>query len=473
MSRMMPKTRLQLRFFVVLAALTVGYSAVAYLDIARVAGIGYYDLHVELPDGGGLYPGSIVTLSGVEVGQVTQMQTGPNRVRAKVRIENGTEIPTSVRAEVRSISAAGEQYLDLANEAGSGRRAAAARPGKSRYGEGDTIPVTAATVPIQTADLLHQVDGLVESIPVKDLDTTIDELGVGLSEGAEDLTRFLDAILPLQRRFTNSLNPTKRLIVNGQPVLETQAAARSQIATATRGLAEFTTRLQRHDEALRESLKTAPAMANQVTGLVRDLGPTLPAFLDSLTQVGEVTSIYDPGIRHILTMVPAVVNGFQTALNVSPVRGAVSLFARANVNHPPACTQGFIQERRSARDTTPLTPPTHVFCDVPQDSKLAVRGARNYPCPNGVGRGPSAASCGLHFQTRNEVDHLQAAALATQVAVAKGFRSGAEEGTVPYDPTSGLAMSSDGPLFVLGSARTSKGTDDSWESLLLGPLGLS
>ena len=62
--RLMPRARWQMRLFVVVTALTAAYSAVAYLDIAKLVGVGHYDVEVELADGGGLYPGSLVTLSG-------------------------------------------------------------------------------------------------------------------------------------------------------------------------------------------------------------------------------------------------------------------------------------------------------------------------------------------------------------------------------------------------------------------------
>lgn len=472
MSRLTPRTRLQVKVFAVLAAVTVGYSATAYLDVGKQLGLGYYDLSVQLPDGAGLYPGSIVTLSGVQVGQVTSMETSPERVVAKLRIENDADIPKSVHVEVRSISAAGEQYLDIADPTTTGTGTKDAKAA-GMYKAGDTIPVSAASVPIQTAELLAQVDDLVKSVPVEDLNTTLDELGAGLSDGAQDMTKFLNAILPLQEKFTSNLDPTQQLIANGEPVLQTQQETKAKVAAATKGLAEFTQKLQESDGALRNSLESAPALTEQVTGLVNDLGPTLPGLLNSLTQVGEVTSVYDPAIRHILTMVPVVVNGFQTAMNVSPVKGAVSLFARAVVNHPPPCTDGFVQERRSPRDTTPIAPPTKVYCDVKKDSGLAVRGARNYPCPNNALRGPSASSCGLQFQSKKETQQVEDAAIATQVARAKGLAADAKADTVPYDPLSGLAMSSDGPLFILGSALTNGPASDNWQSLLLGPLGLS
>lgn len=467
--RLPTRTRWKMQLFIVLTAFTVAYSAIVYLDVAKLVGVGHYDIHVELSDGGGLYPGSLVTLSGVEVGEVTSIEPSKSGVVAHLRLEDDAEIPGDVRVEVRSISAAGEQYLDIAQEPSS-QNDDASEP--ATYGAGDTIAAADSTMPITTAELLRRVDGLVSDLPVKDLNTTVDELGVGLREGEGDLRKLLDAILPLQQEFTENLGPTTNLMKDAEPVLNTQRHSDTHLQTAAKRLAEFTKQLRASDKNLRGTIDDVPALSEQLTGVTRDLAPTFPVLLKSLTKVGEVTSTYDSAIRHILTVLPGVVNGFQTALNVSPVEGAVSLFARSVVNDPPACLNGFVQERRSPRELTPLAPPTKVYCRAGADSDQAVRGARNYPCPTGNGRGPSAIACGLGFQDPKKVGAVQQEALQQQLESArKHLVPGAKQGTEPYNPLDGGEEPSDGSSAPPNSQRDTDSND--WQSLLLAPLGLS
>jgi hypothetical protein len=74
---------------------------------------------------------------------------------------------------------------------------------------------------------------------------------------------------------------------------------------------------------------------------------------------------------------------------------AVSDFA-ITVNDPPACTVGFLppSQWRSPADTTTIDTPDGLYCKLPQDSPIAVRGARNYPCMGHPGkRAPTVEIC--------------------------------------------------------------------------------
>jgi phospholipid/cholesterol/gamma-HCH transport system substrate-binding protein len=63
---------------------------------------------------------------------------------------------------------------------------------------------------------------------------------------------------------------------------------------------------------------------------------------------------------------------------------------------PPACTVGFLPPSswRSPADETEIDTPDGLYCKLPQDSPLAVRGARNYPCMGLPGkRAPTVQLC--------------------------------------------------------------------------------
>src|SRR6202008_2217611 len=66
------------------------------------------------------------------------------------------------------------------------------------------------------------------------------------------------------------------------------------------------------------------------------------------------------------------------------------------IDDPPICTVGFIPQNqwRSPSDTSDIDTPDGLYCKLPQDSPLAVRGARNYPCMGHPGkRAPTVAIC--------------------------------------------------------------------------------
>ena len=55
---------------------------------------------------------------------------------------------------------------------------------------------------------------------------------------------------------------------------------------------------------------------------------------------------------------------------------------RISIEDPPPCTVGFLppSQWRSPADITTIDTPDGLYCKLPQDSPIVVRGARNYPC---------------------------------------------------------------------------------------------
>jgi hypothetical protein len=63
---------------------------------------------------------------------------------------------------------------------------------------------------------------------------------------------------------------------------------------------------------------------------------------------------------------------------------------------PNSCTVGFLppSQWRNPADTTTIDTPDGLYCKLPQDSPIAVRGARNYPCMGHPGkRAPTVELC--------------------------------------------------------------------------------
>lgn len=112
----MIKTQLVLLTAVAVAAVVVlGWY---YLRIPSLAGIGRYTLYAELPQSGGLYRTANVTYRGITIGKVTGVEPTERGARATMSIEDGYRIPADAAAHVHSVSAVGEQYVDLVSTAG-------------------------------------------------------------------------------------------------------------------------------------------------------------------------------------------------------------------------------------------------------------------------------------------------------------------------------------------------------------------
>ena len=78
-----------------------------------MAGIGQYKLYADLPRSGGLYATANVTYRGTQIGKVTDVEPTERGARATMSIDSDYKIPADATANVHSVSAIGEQYLDL------------------------------------------------------------------------------------------------------------------------------------------------------------------------------------------------------------------------------------------------------------------------------------------------------------------------------------------------------------------------
>lgn len=106
----------QLIIFLVLTVLALLGLGLYYLRLPSVAGVGQYQLKVDLPAAGGLYRTANVTYRGATIGKVTAMEPTESGARATLSIADKFKIPVDATANVHSVTAVGEQYVDLVSE---------------------------------------------------------------------------------------------------------------------------------------------------------------------------------------------------------------------------------------------------------------------------------------------------------------------------------------------------------------------
>jgi hypothetical protein len=143
-------------------------------------------------------------------------------------------------------------------------------------------------------------------------------------------------------------------------------------------------------------LRSTPDALQQVSQLLDSVKPTLPVLLANMTSLGQVAVTYLPSLEQLLVLVPPFFADLQA---IAPDNNATGLPLgnfRIQMNDPPACTVGFLppSQWRSPADTTTVDTPDGLYCKLPQDSPILVRGARNLPCMGHPGkRAPTVEIC--------------------------------------------------------------------------------
>ncbi len=378
--------RIQLTIFTIVSIVGLLTMGLVYVQAPTLLGFGHITVRLELPSGGGLYRFSNVTYRGVQVGKVTAVDVKPDHVQATLSLDTSLRIPADLRAEVRSVSAVGEQYVDLRPRDGSG----------PYLTDGSVIPVERATIPQPVGPMLDKVSALVNSIPKEKLGALLDESFKGLNGAGYDLGSLLDS----SARVTGDIKPvadrTRTLVDDAVPLLDSQAGTADSIRTWVHSLAGVTHTAAADDRHLRTLLQTGPGAANEVSRLLNQVKPTLPVLLANLTTVGQILVTYNSSLEQLLVLLPPAIAALQSAGPKNNSTGmALGEFA-LSIGDPPPCTVGFLPPSswRSPADTTTIDTPEGLYCKLPQDSPISVRGARNYPCMGHPGkRAPTVGIC--------------------------------------------------------------------------------
>ncbi|HUH70909.1 MAG TPA: MlaD family protein [Mycobacterium sp.] len=378
--------RIQLAIFTVVGTIGVIAMVLFYIQAPTLLGIGRMTVTLELPAAGGLYRFSNVTYRGVQIGKVTSVGLTPTGAKATLSLDTSPKIPTDLTAEVRSISAVGEQYVDLRPRTDS----------PPYLHDGSVIAMRDTTIPQAVGPMLDQVSALINSIPKTKLSQLLDESFQGFNGSGYDLGSLFDSSARIAGDANGVADRTRTLTEDTGPLLDSQARTTDSIRTWARSLAGISDVLANDDSKVRTLLRNGPEAANEASRLLEQVKPTLPVLLANLTTIGQIAVTYHPSLEQLLVLLPPVTSATLQSAGVNHPDGIpVGDFA-VTVDDPPICTVGFMpaSQWRSPDDQTVIDTPDGLYCKLPQDSPLAVRGARNYPCMGHPGkRAPTVEIC--------------------------------------------------------------------------------
>jgi phospholipid/cholesterol/gamma-HCH transport system substrate-binding protein len=378
--------RIQLTVFVIAAIIGLGLNIFEYMQAPTLLGVGRLTVKLELPNAGGLYRFANVSLRGVQIGKVTAVDFTRRGAEATLSLDVSPRIPADLRAEVRSVSAVGEQYVDLIPRADS----------PPYLHDGSVIAATDAVLPQPAGPLLDQVSALVASIPKDKIGGLLDESYKGFNGSGFAFGSLVDSSSRLTGELNGVAEQSRTLVEDSRPLLDSQADTTDATRRWARSLAGITGQLTTDDPQVRSLLRTGPDFAAEVSRLLNQVKPTLPILLANLTTIGQIAVTYNPSLRQALVLQPPLTSQEQaTDVTHNPVGyplGDVSF----TLNDPPPCTVGFLplSQWRSPADTSEVDTPDGLYCKLPQDSPINVRGVRNFPCIGHPGkRAPTVEIC--------------------------------------------------------------------------------
>ncbi|MGB6208370.1 MCE family protein [Mycobacterium sp.] len=377
--------RRQLILFSILTVVALLVLGVYYLRIPTLMGIGQYHLKANLPASGGLYPTANVTYRGITIGKVTDVEPTERGAQATMSIANQYKIPLDSVANVHSVSAVGEQYLDLVSE------------GKAQgfFSPGDTI--THGTVPSEIGPALDTANRGLEVLPKDKIGQLLDETAEAVGGLGPALQRLVDSTQAIVSDFKTNINDVDDIIQNSAPILDSQAQSSSAIDRWAHNLNILGRESAEEDSHLKSVLAQAAPTADQVNSVFSGVRDSLPQTLANLEIVIDMLKRYHPGVEQLLVFLPQLGSIVQSISAPYEKDHMAALDLSLAINYPPPCLTGFrpAPEWRAPVDTSIAPMREGNYCRIPQDYQAnVVRGARNMPCMDVPGkRAPTPQDC--------------------------------------------------------------------------------
>lgn len=164
-----------------------------------------------------------------------------------------------------------------------------------------------------------------------------------------------------------------------------------------------------------------------------------------------------------------------------------------NLNWPPPCTTGFLpaqQQRDASYEDYPDPPKGDLYCRIPQDSILDVRGARNDPCETRPGkRAPTVKLCESDetyvplndgWNWKGDPNATYTGQGVPQLSPGEGPPGQVRPPTPPgpppppiaafqYDPATGMFVGPDGRKYTQADLAQGAVKEQTWQSMLMPP----
>jgi len=228
-----------------------------------------------MPDTIGLYVDNPVTQMGYPIGKVTAIKAGPNQVRVDFSLTEQRQIPSDVKAIIRSPSILADRSLELVGNYAGGPRLEPA----------DCISLDRSVSPKSLSEVIGSADTFVNAI------------------NASGSTNVADTVRGLDQLSHGNGAGTGHLLTLSSALLDSPDQAISDIGSITQNVAQLTSALKDITgpikEILLDGVTTTPDLATAVDGAARLAGPdgygTLGPLIETVavldSRLGDETQI--------------------------------------------------------------------------------------------------------------------------------------------------------------------------------------
>ena len=268
-----------------------------------------YEITADVEQAPNLFVNNRVTVRGIEVGKVVDVDPRPDLVRITLEIEGDTPIPASARLSIVPITVISDRYVQLDPPYSSG----------PTIEDGDHIPMARTSIPAELDEVVTQLQELLRAVepeegerrgPLAKLITSLDK---ALGDNAQDLGGALEKSATVLENLANSDAEITGLIRNLDRLFFALANRSSEIGILNQRLELVARSLLRDQEHLEGTIENVAGLSDETAGLIERSGDDLGEGLRRLARV----------MKELLSHKEALALGIRWSNVISQATGAV------------------------------------------------------------------------------------------------------------------------------------------------------
>jgi phospholipid/cholesterol/gamma-HCH transport system substrate-binding protein len=320
-------TALKLAIFTVVTIATTAYLAAIIGNLKFFSSP--YEITAEFSDATGLLNGDVVKAAGVTIGRVEEIRIDDGLALVTMSIDEGTELPADIGAEIRFRNLVGQRMIALvpSDAATAGGLASQGDPQTSLIESGALIPLGRTESAFDLSELFNGLRPLIRSTNPEDINIVTTELVralEGRSDEVEgifsDLGEISEEVAARDRELgglIDNLNiitgdlaardaQLQRTLANTNQFLAAVSASRADLESALVNLDEAAQRLGRlvtnNDELIRAEVKDLATILDALEDKRKELRAIVAALPDFTVAVERVTQYGEWANQHLINV---------------------------------------------------------------------------------------------------------------------------------------------------------------------------
>ena len=271
--------------------------------------VGTYEVTADVEQAPNLFEGNRVTVRGIEVGRISDVEPREEFVRLTLEINGDIPVPATAQLSIVPITVISDRYAQLDPPYESG----------AALEDGDHIPMARTSIPAELDEVVTQLQELLEAVEPKEgekrgpLSRLIASLDNALGDNAQDLGGTLEKSATVLENLANSDAEITGLIRNLDRLFFALANRSSEIGVLNRRLELVARSLLKDQDHLEGTIEDVAGLSEETAGLIETSGDDLGEGLRRLSRV----------MRELLSHQDALAAGIRWTNVISQATGAV------------------------------------------------------------------------------------------------------------------------------------------------------